>query len=161
MSELSDSAQARVLLGDFASVDPAGKITVIGAGWTVTGVGQLGGTAPNAVMAFIDVPSKFYGDSCSVELALFDDTGTPVNMPGQGAIRAAQIAKIERPSVPGAPSLPPDFPSRIQILMNFPVGLPLAAGQRYTWRLQIDGNSRPDWEAYFYVLGPPPSPVIG
>lgn len=84
-----------------------------------------------------------------------------MELPGQpGAIRVAQLAKIERPSLPGT-YLPSDVPSRIQMIMNFPNGLPLQPGRMYKWQLEIDSDSRPEWEASFFIIGPPPAPVMG
>jgi hypothetical protein len=160
VSEIADAATAFLLLGDHAAVDAAGKVNFLGAGWTITQIVQTGLTAPHSVLVMIDVPSKFYGDSVPVSLSLLDDTRQPVEPPGNPPIRMAQLAKIERPQMQGV-ALPQDLPARIQILMGFPMGLPLERGRKYTWQLEIDSTTKPDWETWFYVVGPPPQPVIG
>jgi hypothetical protein len=163
VSELSDTAKAAVILSDHASADASGKINLLGANWQVTGVEATTGLTPSvSVLVLIEVLTKFYGESFAVSLTLLDDTGTPVpQAPGQpGALRGQQLAKAERPSLPGM-HLPPGLPCKVQMLLNFPTGLPLQTGRMYKWQLEVDGNTRSDWEAPFFVAGQPPTPVLG
>lgn len=70
--------------------------------------------------------------------------------------------RAERPISPGGgPHLPNDMYGRVQAVIALPGGIPLAAGQHYYWRLDIDGRHRKSWRAYFYMPNPPPQPVVG
>ncbi len=160
MSEIAEAATATIVLADYAAVDASNKVNLLGAGWTITQIIQTGATAPHAVVVFIDVPAKFYGQMVPVSLMLLDDAGRPVEPPGNPPIRIAQLAKVERPQLPGI-YLPDDLPARIQVVMAFPMGIPLERGRKYKWQLEIDSATKPDWETWFCVAGPPPQPVIG
>jgi hypothetical protein len=161
VSDISDAAKACVILTDYSSQDASGKMNMLGANWGTTVITPTGMTPPQTVVVMIDVPARFYGQSFAFSLALNDEVGAPVELPGQsGALRVAQVVPVERPAVPGA-ILPDDLPAKLQIAMSFPTGLPLQAGRTYSWQLQIDGNTRPEWSTVFYVLGPRPAPVVG
>ncbi len=74
------------------------------------------------------------------------------------------MAQVVTPALPGVPAgarLTDSMYSRSQILFGFPNGLRLQAGVSYRWRVEIDGQHRPEWEAVFEVLAPAPSPVFG
>jgi len=43
---------------------------------------------------------------------------------------------------------------RIQLLLQFPSGLPLQVGEEYVWRVTIDGETRDEWTESLYVFGP-------
>lgn len=170
MSEIADAAKVSLFVGDVGYVDAGKKLNVMGANWQISGMQPTGMSAPCCVVCLIDIPADFIGQHCSVELALLDEHGVPVEVPlppggvipsGQtSALRVAQLVNIEAPAIPNM-ILPPGLPSKIQMVLTFPNGLPLGPGRMYKWRLQIDGNTRPEWENPFYVAAPPPAPVIG
>lgn len=59
MSEVSTDATARLLIADYAAVDAAGKLNIIGGGVSVLGyVQQAGSTSPFALVVSISVPPK-------------------------------------------------------------------------------------------------------
>lgn len=163
---LFEDSHAFVLIADYIAVDAAGKINALGVGFaiapTAPGTGLL---APQSVAAVIDVPREYVGQDFSLSLELHDeDAGTIVQIPGQSgqleALRVQQVLRAERPSVPGL-YLPESMFSRVQVTLGFPTGLPLAPSRMYSWRMQIEGQHRPNWRASFYVPGPPPQPVFG
>jgi hypothetical protein len=77
------------------------------------------------------------------------------------ALRIAQLTRINRVQPPPGGYVPGDILCREQGVIGFQGGLPLSPGHAYAWKLSIDGQSRPDWEAHFLVAGPPPGPVFG
>lgn len=164
MSDLSENARVKVLHADYASQDASNKVNLLGANWTITAIQPTGLTPPQSVVVFVDVPPRFHGDNFAVSVTLVDETGDPVSAPGptgeMQALRIAQLARADRPIAPGV-NLPSDLPGRFQMILNFANGIPLAPGARYRWRVEIDGNTHPQWEADFYVVAPPPPPVIG
>lgn len=164
MTDISDNARVKVLLADFASQDASNKINLLGANWSITGLQQTGLTPAQSLVVFVDVPSRFYGEDFAVSLTLVDEAGDPVTVPSPSgemqALRVQQLARAERVVMPGA-NLPPDLPGRVQVVLNFTNGIPLTPGRNYRWRVEIDGNTNAQWEVDFYVVGPPPGPVIG
>lgn len=165
MSDVSDAAVAHVMLADYAAADATQKVNMLGTNWQVTGPNPETGLTPaHTVCVFIEVPSRFAGDNVAISIALTDATGDPVQLPGPGGeqqvLRVAQVVAISRPAIPNV-VLPPELPSQVQLLLAFAQGLPLPGGRVYTWRLQLDGNTRPEWSATLYVAGPPPGVVVG
>ena len=163
--------RAVVLLADYIGVDLAGKVNVLGGGFTVTGLQpQLSSpgtlvTAPQYVAAIIDVPATAAGDQLPVTLELSDeDTGTAVVVPypdgTEQALRVTQMITVQRAQIPGF-AVPRDLPCRLQTVLGFPNGLPLAPGHRYVWKLEVDGVRYKSWSAHFFVAAPPPAPVVG
>lgn len=153
-----------MLLADYAAVDAAQKINMLGLGWQVTGLQATGYSPGHTVVVLISVPSGYVGESFALSLSLRDSTNEIVQLPGPaGALqpfRLQQLAKVERPNVAGV-HLPADLPGHIQLVLNLPQGLPLPAGRLYRWVLEIDGNTNPQWETGFFVAGPPPPTVLG
>jgi hypothetical protein len=164
VTELSDNVRVNVLLADHASQDASNKVNLLGAGWFLTAVQQTGMTPPQAVVVFVDVPARFHGENFALSLTLVNEAGDPVSVPGPDgtmqSLRVQQLVHADRPALPGA-SLPADLSGRVQVILNFPNGVPVAPGALYRWRVEIDTNADPQWEASFYVVGPPPAPVIG
>lgn len=165
MSEVADDARVRLLLADYAAVDAAGKLNIIGGGITAIGyVKDTGLTAAFAVVVLIMVPSQHLGAECSVELVLEDEAGNPVSLPGPaGEAQTMRIGRViqftEPKALPGVPRLALGI--RHQLVLGFANGLPLPVGQRYAWRVKIDHDSKGDWIEDFFVPGPPPGFVIG
>lgn len=160
-------ARVVVLLADYVAVDSAGKLTAVGAGFTMIGLEPTGLTAPMHIAVMIDVPSKYDGQEFALSLQLHDDVNDgAVQVAGAAsglpeALRVQQVIAVTRPQANGAFYLPPSMFARVQISMGFPNGLPLAAGGFYSWRAEVDGQHHPSWGASFHVLGPPPPPVFG
>ncbi|MEP6697972.1 MAG: hypothetical protein ABJA34_14005 [Pseudonocardiales bacterium] len=166
MSEVSDAAVVRLFLADYAAVDAASKLNMIGGGLSLIGFNP--GTslsAPFSLVATVSVPPALYGAECSVEIILEDAAGVLVSLPGPTGetqtMRVGQAVTFQRPIFPAA-SVPENLvDARVQWVLNFAAGLPLPVGNRYIWRIRIDHETRPDWVEAFFVPGPPPGPVIG
>src|SRR6059058_1416369 len=128
---VGEEARAALILADYANTDAAQKLNLLGGGWQVTGIMPSGLTAPQALVAGIEVPERYVGEEFPVSLALVDEAGEPVKAPGPSgtveAIRIAQLVKAERPNVPGV-LLHGKVWSRVQVVLNFPGGLPLRPG---------------------------------
>ncbi len=164
---LSNDARVVVLLADYIGLDAVGgKINAIGAGFMIAGVQPTGQTSPQFIAVMVELPSKYAGQEFAFSLELRDDdSGTIVQVPGlvsgqMDTMRIQQVAKAERPQVAGV-YLPESMFLRLQVALSFPTGLPLPVGRFYSWRAQVDGHHRPEWQARFYVPAPPPPPVFG
>lgn len=159
------NTRASVILADYIGLDAAGKVNALGQGFTVTGVTPTGATPPMYVAALIDMPSASAGDQVALTLELRDEsTDTLVTMPDEvgsaNAVRIQQLVPVQRTQIPGV-HLPNDLPCRVQTVLAFPMGLPLTPGHRFAWKLEVDGTRLKGWSAHFYVVAPPPGPVIG
>jgi hypothetical protein len=156
---VGEDARAFLILADYANADAAQKLNLLGGGWQVTALTQSGLTAPQAVVAGIEVPERYAGTEFPVSITLLDETGEQVKVPSPAgnleALRIAQLAKAERPNIPGV-LLHGKVWSRVQVILNFAGGLPLRPGQSYSWQLEIDGHHDPQWRASFYVAAAPP-----
>jgi hypothetical protein len=68
-------------------------------------------------------------------------------------LRVEQVFRVEPARIPGV-NVPTNAPSRVQVILNFPTGIPLAIDRQYRWHVEIDGVGSPQWEANFHVVGP-------
>ncbi|WP_156181149.1 hypothetical protein [Mycobacterium nebraskense] len=157
------------MLADYAVADAANKLTIVGGGVSiVTHLPNTGQTAPFAVLAVVTFDPAFIGESPAVELLLEDQTGQPVALPGAvGQLGQPQYIRVglshqleaklpQNQRIPRTAMRP-----RVQILLNFQGGLPLPAGQRYTWRVRIDGDSSDEWTEWLYVPESAPGVAVG
>lgn len=166
MSDIADDARVSLVLADYAAADAVNKVNVIGAGWQVASLQpETGLTPPQSLVVLVDFLPRHYREQFALTVVLLDDVDAPVEVPGPTgepqALRISQLVKAEEPSFQGT-SVPRNMvPSHIQVVINFPGGLPLAPGRLYTWQVDIDGDAKPGWRASFFVAGPPPGPVIG
>jgi len=131
---------AQLILCDAAVADPGGKVHMLGAGWSVTGVP----TAPQAVAVLMKIPWDRANQKLTMTLQLLDSDGQPVVLEGpEGAQHIVSEGQIEvgRPAgaVPGSP-LDASFALNVQ-------SMPLPPG-RYQWRLNLDGEL---FSAFFEV----------
>lgn len=158
MSEISDSAQGFIYLADYASTDAVGKHNIIGGGVSVTGIDPNSGqSAPLTLLAVVDVDPRFVGQSFAFEIGLYDAAGQVVTppLPGASGIRVAQLAAVNAPTAPPGGFIPPGtVRPATNVIMSFPGGLPLAAGQSYEWRLSVDTHLI--YKTVLAVAGPPP-----
>ncbi len=162
---ISDEARAVVLLADYIGVDASSKINAVGLGFSVVLIGPNGLSAPQHVAALIDVPSRYVGEEFALSLELRGVMAdTPVRVPGPtghpDALRIQQMTRVDPVNLPGY-YVPQEMFCRVQAAIAFTNGIPLLPGRFYAWRLEIDGNHHPAWEAHFYVPGSPPPPVFG
>lgn len=166
MSDIADSAKAVVFVADHAVADPPGnKINALGVAWQVTTLSPSGATPGQAVVAVIEVPQRFAGDEVALSLSLRDSADNVVALPqppdgNPQPMRVAQVAVVDKPLLPGV-ATPKELKSRMQIVLGLPSGLTLRPGELYTWRLEIDGTTRDDWTASFFVVPAPSQVVVG
>ncbi|MFL0287195.1 hypothetical protein ACJH6H_18220 [Mycobacterium sp. SMC-21] len=158
MSEVAESARVRIMLADYGTLDSSGKFTLVGAGITIAGTARPGVAAPFAVVATADFDSKFVGRRPLVELSLEDANGDLVAIPGiEGQLGQSQYLRmrhedqLEHPKVDWGYVPDGAVRPRATIMLMFNAGLPLAPGQRFTWRIRIDGMTRDDWTEDIYV----------
>jgi hypothetical protein len=151
--------KVNVILADMGQNDPSGKLNILGAGWSVTGV-QANGLSPNSALAiFIEVP----WDKCNRELELvielLSEDGEPVMLPLPEGLQPLRIAhKVVITTPPGAPNGSDGHHAE---LVNLVGGLPLSPGTWYRWRVSIDDEHREGWEAKFFVRRQPTAPSFG
>lgn len=160
-----NEALVNIIVADYVGVDAAAKVNILGGGFSITSVQPTGLTAPQHVVAIVDLPPDFAGQQVGVTLELRDHTtGNAARMIGPSgqpeALRISQLVKIEAPQIPGY-YLPPDMPCRTQVALAFPNGLQLEAGHHYAWHVRLDDTTSKGWRAQFHVAGPPPPPVFG
>jgi hypothetical protein len=130
-----------MMLCDHAQV-AEGKLYISGGGWSVTGPGP----APSAVALKIDVPWDRTNRRVSMLLRLLDEDGQPVTQEGRTGPEPVQFGgefEVGRP-----PGLKAGAPIDVPLAMNVPP-LQLAPGRRFTWELQLDGVTHPDWQLSF------------
>ncbi len=161
---IAEVIRVNIFLADYALADQSGKVNVLGAHWLLTGLGAQGATPQQALVVLFEVPASHTGEQFALSMTLSNGAGQPVQVAGptgeQQPLRAQQLVQAQRPQIPGV-ALPSNLPGQGSVVMALLAGLPLAPGQLYTWRVEVDGNTHPQWEASFYVVGPPPPPVFG
>lgn len=169
MSDVSEAASVRLLLADYAAIDPGGRINAIGAGLNGLGINQTTGlTVGFALIVQVGVPPQLYDAECAVEILLEDASGGLVELPlvtglpSQQAIRVGQAVRFDTPRLPVSVNVPRRYlHARAQWVLSFASGLPLVAGQGYGWRVKIDDATKDDWIERFIVVGTPTGPVVG
>lgn len=143
--------KATLLLCDAAQVDPAGKVHILGAGWTVVGGGNGVPLPAQAVVAMVHVPWHETVRPHFLRLRLEDADGNAVLV---GPPEARQPMIHEQTVVVNRPAGAPEgITLDVPVVVSIGPGMPLAAG-RYAWRLEIDGASDEDWMATFHVREP-------
>ena len=132
-----------LLLADSAQVAD-NKLFILGGGLALVPPTP----APLAVAVKIDVPWDRAGRVHDWKLELLDADGMPVLIADRPVIVQGQF-EVGRPD-----ALAPGTPLPMPLAVNFS-GLALPAGQRFAWRLVIDNDTEPEWQAGFTV-GPAP-----
>lgn len=167
MSDLAQNSEVGLVLADFASSDAGGKVNVVGAGIAVLGFDVNQGVSSRFTLwVNIRVPSRFCPAEFPVEVALLDEAGQLVALPGPvdgvtQPLRIGQVVQVEKSNA-GLPLPVRDhIGGQVQMAFDFSNGLPLAIGGVYEWRVRIDGDDSIDWIYPFAVVGPPTGPVIG
>jgi hypothetical protein len=134
--------RAHLVLCDFAEQDQAsGKVHILGAGWSVVGPQAV----PQAVVVLIKVAWTEANRAHDVRVRLTDADGNLVAVPstiGEQPMEIPGKLEVGRPaSLPEGSEIDASFVVALQ-------PLPLAGGQRYTWRLHIDGREEAS-ESFF------------
>jgi hypothetical protein len=134
--------EATLLLCDAAEAIN-GKLYILGGGWSITGPMPV----PFALALRIEVPWSEANRKIHAKVELVDADGRPVSVPDQfGNQQSVQIEfdfEVGRP-----PGLVRGTPLDATAALTIPP-LPLSPGNRYAWRLEIDGESKPHWQAAF------------
>ncbi len=130
---MASEIEAQLILADAAQA-VGGKVSMLGAGWSVTGTP----TAPQAVVGLIKVPWDRANEQLPLRLRLIDADGREVVLagpPGSGeqSIEFRAMLEVGRPSglTPGTP-IDSSFTISVQ-------PLPLSPG-RFVWELDIAGD---------------------
>lgn len=169
MSAAADRATVFLLLADHVAGDVSGKFNVLGGGiQVVQRLVETGATVPFALVVTAEFPPDFVGETPAIEISLRDEaTDALVEIPGFGQqgeaqpVRVGSAQALEEPAFQGSNVPRRVFGPRLQFVLAFGNGLPLAAGNVYRWAVSIDGDRRPHWELLFAIPGPPPPPVFG
>lgn len=167
MSVAAESAHVTLLMADYASGDSQGKLNIIGGGVTVLGLEETAGatTAPHAVVAIVSFGAEFVGESPAVELALEDEQGALVELPGPAGVpqflRVGQAEQLKPLVITGRRVPNNAIRPSVQFVMHFATGLPLVAGRQYLWRIKVDHETRDEWTLAFYVPALATGPVVG
>lgn len=130
-----------LLLADFAqAID--NKLYIMGGGWSLIGPDPT----PFGIAIKIEVPWDQTNTKHKWELSLLDSDGNPATVGTAEELGTVEVSgeyEVGRP-----PGLAPGTPIDLTLAINFSP-LPLAPGQRYVWRLSIDGHADEDWQAAF------------
>jgi hypothetical protein len=120
---------AKLILCDHAVADPAGKVHMLGAGWSLTS----SPTPPHAVVVLMKIPWDRANQKIDVSLTLLTADGeqVAVQTPG-GSVPVAARGEVEAGRPPG---LAHGSPLDASFALNVQP-LPLRPG-RYQWRLQV------------------------
>lgn len=164
---LESEARVQFVLADYASVDVAGKLNVIGGG--ITFIGSQGAGQPSSPFTLavtVAVPGAYASQTYVVAVELQDlTTGTVVQLPTQAGgmepIRAQQAVTVPHPTVAPGMAVPPDAMQEHKLILQFSDGLPLSPGRSYEWQVRINEKSDKAWGQRFHVLGQAPGPVFG
>ena len=139
--------KALLLLADAAEV-ANGKISALGAGWSVIGTPS----PPMALAVMIDVPWDQTNTKHKLEIELLDADGKPVSFQqgplGQPLPALRVEAEFETGRPPGVPS---GTPLRHNLSIGLAPGMPLKGGEKYEFHMTIDGEHMDSWLATFYV----------
>jgi hypothetical protein len=138
-----------MMLADHAQVAD-GKLFISGGGWSSCGPGPT----PCAVAILFHVPWQHTNEKVSFGLRLLDEDGHPVVQPGPQGPQPVQVnGQFEAGRPPG---ITPG--SDIGVPMTFGSVLNLPPGHRYTWVLEIDGQTQDDWHLSFATRTTQPTP---
>lgn len=140
--------QATLLLCDAAQADPAGKVHILGAGWSITQASPGNPLPPHAIVAIIHVPWNEANRMHTARLILQDADGRVVQIEtpnGLVPLVHEQQFEVGRPA-----GVPEGISLESPVVVNIGPGLPLTSG-RYAWRLEIDDRTRQEWVAPFHV----------
>ena len=130
-----------MLLADFAEA-VNGKLYIMGGGWSIPGPQP----SPSAIAMKIEVPWNETNRKHALKLELMDGDYRPVLIPtptGNAPLVISGDFEVGRPAgaLQGTP---------IDVPMAFNLGpIPLAPGNRYIWKLTINGNAKDEWQTAF------------
>jgi hypothetical protein len=124
-----------VLLAHSGHLDKGGTLHALGLGWTTCPTP----TAQHVLIVFVEVAWSEIGAEFPIRAELVDGDGNRVAQTEQSTINARRH-----------PVHPAGTPVTIPFIATVPP-LNLTVGQRYQWRVTIDGEMHEDWLAGFTV----------
>ncbi|CAN5670966.1 hypothetical protein BH10ACT8_BH10ACT8_06900 [soil metagenome] len=130
---MASQVEAQLILADAAQA-VGGKVSMLGAGWSVTGAP----TAPQAVVGLLKVPWDRANEVLPLHLQLVDADGRPVTLLGPDGTPDQLIEFHATVEVGRPPGLTAGTPIDSSFTVNVQP-MPLPQG-RYTWRLDIAGD---------------------
>ncbi|HVL95271.1 MAG TPA: hypothetical protein VM266_05370 [Solirubrobacteraceae bacterium] len=136
-----------MFLCDYAQVSPEGKVTAVGAFWTVTGPGP----ASFCIAGAVEVPWNSTNTGHTFRAECVDLDGNPVLVPTEEGERPLLVEvgfEVGRPA-----GLRPG--TALPVPLAIPIGpVQLPAGGHFEWRLLVDGEAREDWRLPFSTRPP-------
>jgi hypothetical protein len=128
-----------MLLADHAQV-ANGKLFISGGGWSVVDAP----TPPFHIALLLLVPWDRAGVPLDLMLTLIDEDGRVVRQGGSGSeVRVQGQIAVERP-----PAHLVGVPLDVPMVIGIP-SLDIAGATRYTWMLDVDGQTSEDWRLSF------------
>ena len=132
------------MLADHAAA-VGGKLYISGGGWSITGPGPT----PGAIAMDLKVPWDERDHEFQLLLELLDADGLPVLVPTPMGVQPLRIeATLTLGDAQFDPAVKPGTPLDAPFAINYGA-VPLAPGQRYEWRLSVDGHMDEDWTLPF------------
>lgn len=128
---LADSAQA-----------VAGKLYLLGGGWTITGPQP----SPSAIAILVEIPWHEANRVFKFKLSLFTGDERPVIVPTPIGDRPVEIGGQFEAGRP--PGLKPGTPLTVPLVVNL-APMPLQPDGLYVWKFEIDDHSEEDWQLSF------------
>jgi hypothetical protein len=117
------------------------KLYILGGGWSITGPEP----SPFAIALKIEVPWDQTNMQHEWHIELLTADGQPVTPLGaEEALAIGGQFEVGRP-----PGLPKGTPIDLALAINSAIALP--PGQRYVWKLSIDGTTHEDWGLAFSI----------
>jgi hypothetical protein len=140
------------------AVDGPSGVEAQGIGFRFLALQPNGMTSPFSLVALVDVSADGVGADIPVAVTLCRaETGEPVVIvDDEGAEHQIRVAQNVRPDRPEASiGVTPDgVEGRITVVFTLDGGLPLDAGEHYSFVLEIDGQTVPGWTTGFHVVDP-------
>lgn len=124
-----------MLLAHSAELDQRANVHALGLGWTTTPTP----VPQHALVIFVEVNWSELGTSFPIRAELIDSDGNPVAHTEDSTINARR--HIVHPE---------GTPVTIPFIATIPA-MKLDEGQRYQWRVMINGEMHEDWLAGFTV----------
>jgi hypothetical protein len=134
--------RATMLLADSAQA-VGGKLYVLGGGWSICGPDPM----PMAIAVDIKVPWHLAAEEHTFRLQLLNADGRPVTVENDSGEQQISLEGTFRVGEP-VPGVKAGTPMDGCLAVN--VGpIPLPSGDRFEWRLWINGQTREDWNLGF------------
>lgn len=133
--------RAVLLLADSAQA-VAGKLYILGGGWSIIGPDPT----PMAIAVKIEVPWDETNKKHEIRLELIDSDGHGFVPEGEDEPIVLNAGfEVGRPAGVKV-GTPIDLPFAVNL-----GPIPLVGGERYEWRMWIDDDTRDDWRVAFTV----------